>query len=329
MTAAEANLFSVRIPKGRELPERMATPERAYFNRRKFLERMGMAAGVAAATRVGLASTLPSTLLAAEETPKSPYPAPRNAKFTLDRPITAEKVATRYNNFAEFTHQKEAVWLLVDKFQIEPWTIKVRGLVNKPQTIDVHKLIREMPLEERLYRHRCIEAWSMAVPWTGFPFRKLIEMVEPRNDARYVRMLSFYRPDQAQGQQQLKSWPWPDREALTMQEAMNDLAFMVTGLYGKPIPKQNGAPIRIALPWKYGFKSLKSIEVIEFTDQQPQTFWHEIAPTHHDFYANVDPRVPHPQWSQETERDIETGERRKTILYNGYGDHVAHMYARR
>ena len=264
-------MFNIRIPKKWELPERFATSERAYLNRRKFLERMGATATLAAGTRAGVLSSLMySTKGLAAETPgQPPYPAPRNPKFTLDRPITNEKIATRYNNYSEFSHQKEAVWLLTDKFITEPWSIRVRGLVSRPLTLDVQQLIAEMPIEERLYRHRCIEAWSMAVPWSGFPLRKLIEKCQPLGSAKYIRMLSFYRPDQAPGQALLKSWPWPDREALTIEEATNDLAFMVTGLYGKPVPKQNGAPIRIALPWKYGFKSIKAIEIIEFTDQQP------------------------------------------------------------
>ncbi len=305
-----------RIPKGWELPERWATPEHLCLNRRQFLASVGWAA-------VGGASGFHTPLQGAET---SPYPAQRNAKYMLDRPVTPEEIATRYNNFAEFSHQKEAIWMMMDKFQIEPWTIKISGLVRKPQTLDVYKLIRTMPLEERLYRLRCIEAWSMAVPWTGFPFKKLIDLVEPTSDAKYVRMVSFYRPDQAPGQLSFATYPWPHREALTIQEATNELAFLVTGMYGKPLPKQNGAPIRLAVPWKYGFKSIKSIEIIEFTADRPTTFWNQVEPHHHDFFANVDPRVPHPKWSQETERDIATGETRKTIAFNGYGEYVAQMY---
>ena len=307
----------IRIPKGWEIPERQATPEHIFWNRRKFLSALGI-------TALGTAGIVPRPLWASD----SPYPAKRNPAFRLDRPITSERIATRYNNFYEFSDQKEMVWKLVDRFQTEPWTIAVTGLVHKPQTLDVFQLIRRLPLEERLYRLRCVEAWSMVVPWTGFPLKKLIDLVQPTSDARYLRLVSFFRPAQAPGQMKHQRHPWPHSQGLTMAEAMNELSFLVTGMYGHELPKQNGAPIRLAVPWKYGFKSIKSIVAIEFTAQEPRTFWNDVAPHEYHFTANVDPGVPHPQWSQATERDIGTGEIRPTLLYNGYGSFVAHLYDR-
>ncbi|MBI4464910.1 MAG: protein-methionine-sulfoxide reductase catalytic subunit MsrP [Acidobacteria bacterium] len=308
----------LKIPKVWEIPEREATPEPVYLNRRKFLAAMGMAA----------AAQIVSPRLRAADS--SLYPAKRNPSYQLDRPLTDEKIVTRYNNFYEFSDQKDQVRQLVGRFQTEPWTIQISGLVNKPQTLDVYKLIRQISLEERLYRHRCVEAWAMAVPWTGFPLKTLIDLAQPKSDAKFVRFVSFYRPDQAPGQKVQTWYPWPYYDSLTMAEATNELAFLVTGLYGHELPKQNGAPIRLVVPWKYGFKSVKSIVSIEFLDYFPPkknlTFWHDVVPHEYDFSANVDPKVPHPKWSQATERMIDTGEVRPTLPFNGYGSFVAHLY---
>jgi methionine sulfoxide reductase catalytic subunit len=254
------------------------------------------------------------------------YPARRNPAYPLDRPMTEEQVATRYNNFREFSDQKEDVWMKAESFPTEPWTVKAGGLVRRPRTFDLDGLVRQMPLEERLYRHRCIEGWSMAVPWTGFPFKSLIDLVEPTSDARYVLMQSFYRPEQAEGQRLHKQYRWPMRSALTLAEAMNELAFLVTGMYGHELPKSNGAPIRLAVPWKYGFKSIKSIVSIEFTTEQPANLWNEPGHAPHDFYANVNPHDSGPRYSQVHERVIGTWETRPTLMYNGYGPWVAHLY---
>jgi sulfoxide reductase catalytic subunit YedY len=305
----------LKIPRGWEIPEWEATPEDVFLNRRKFLAAMGVGA-------IGAAGIFPRRLGAADAL----YPAERNPAYKLDRPITDERAATRYNNFYEFTERKEDVWKLVNGFNPEPWTIKVSGLVNKPQTLDVFRLIRQIPVEERLYRHRCVEAWSMAVPWTGFPLKAVIDLVEPKSEAKYLRMVTFLRPDEAPGQKTLRHYPWPYYEGLTMAEATNELAFLVTGMYGHEIPKQNGAPIRLAVPWKYGFKSIKSIVAMEFTSRQPRTFWNDVAPREYKFTANVNPNVPHPRWSQATEKVIDTGMVRPTLMYNGYGDYVASLY---
>jgi sulfoxide reductase catalytic subunit YedY len=253
------------------------------------------------------------------------YPAKRSERFTLDRPLTDEPVAARYNNFYEFSPNKQQVSRLVDPFQTRPWQIEIKGLVKKPQTFAIDDLVRRMPLEERLYRHRCVEAWAMAVPWTGFPIKAFINLVEPSPSAKYMRMVTFNNPEQAVGMND-DTYPWPYFEGLTMAEATNDLALFVTGIYGHELSKQHGAPLRLAVPWKYGYKSIKSIVRIEFTDQQPSTFWSTLVPREYDFWANVNPAVPHPRWSQESERLIGTGDRRQTVLYNGYGEFVAELY---
>jgi sulfoxide reductase catalytic subunit YedY len=205
--------------------------------------------------------------------------------------------------------------------------VKISGLVKKPRTYDLDELLRLTDLEERLYRHRCVEAWAMAVPWTGFAFADLIRIVEPLSTAKFVRMVSFKKPDEAPGQKQYRWYPFPYYEGLTIKEAMNELAFLVTGIYGHPLPVQHGAPLRLATPWKYGYKSIKGIVEFEFTDRQPKTFWNDLAPAEYDFLSNVNPAVPHPRWSQETERMIDTGERRPTQIYNGYGEFVARLYS--
>ena len=307
----------LQIPKGWEIPERVATPEDVFLSRRKFLLAVGMVAAGSAAgkARASVADT--------------PDPAKRNPAYALDRPITEEMVATRYNNFREFSDQKEEVWKKLDRFQTRPWTLRVGGLVANAQTIDLDQLIRRMPLEERLYRHRCIEGWSMAVPWTGFPFQALLDLAQPLTAARYVLMTSFFRPDQAPGQRLRNTYRWPMRAAITVAEARNELAFLVTGMYGHALPKPNGAPLRLAVPWKYGFKSIKSVVSIEFMAEQPENLWSEPGSAHHDFFANVNPHDSGPRWSQARERVIGTWETRPTLPYNGYGAFVAHLYTAR
>lgn len=302
----------IKKVRGWEIPERLATPETTYLNRRTLLKSAGF---------LGL-----DRLLAAG-TEKSPYPAKHNPEFTLDRPITEEWAAESYNNFYEFNQEdKSAVKDLVGKFQISPWKTEVTGLVAKPKTFDPDDLVRTMPMEERLYRHRCVEAWSMALPWTGFQFSELIKEVQPKPEAKYVRFVSVYRPKEMPGQVKYEWYPWPYFDGLRMDEAMNPLTFMVTGLHGKPLPKQNGAPIRIVMPWKYGFKGPKSIVKIEFVAKEPPSLWNKVAPKEYGFYSNVNPKRPHPRWSQASERVIPSGERRVTLMYNGYEKYVASMY---
>lgn len=305
----------IKVPKGWEIPEREAASESAYHNRRAFLEALGF---------VGLEALLAAQLPAAE-TAKL-YPAPRNPKYELDRPITEEWAATGYNNFYEFTLDKERVKDMVGPFQISPWTVEVTGLVNKPKKYDFDDLVRRMPLEERTYRMRCVEAWSMAVPWTGFPMAALIKEVDPQPTAKFIRMVSVYRPKDMPGIRSQPHYPWPYFEALRMDEAMNELALFVTGLYGKPLPKQNGAPIRLIVPWKYGLKSLKSIVKIEFTAKRPPTLWNTAVPQEYGWYSNVNPKRPHPRWSQAQEKVIPRMQLRPTLMYNGYEKYVAHLY---
>jgi methionine sulfoxide reductase catalytic subunit len=303
----------IKVPKGWEIPEREATPEGIYLNRRQIL--------------LGAGFLSVQTLLRAATESTVPYPAHRNPEFVLDRTITAEQAATGYNNFYEFHGtDKEAVKNLVGKFVTRPWTVEVTGLVKKPQTLDVDNLERSMPLEERLYRHRCVEAWAMAVPWTGFPFSEIVKLAEPKPEAKFVRFISAKKDKEMPGVPSQPWYPWPYFEGLRMDEAMNPLAFVVTGLYGKRLPKQNGAPIRMVLPWKYGYKSAKSIVKIEFVKSQPQTFWHQVAADEYGFYSNVNPNKPHPRWSQAVERLIPNMERRQTMMYNGYEKWVAGMY---
>lgn len=254
------------------------------------------------------------------------FPATRNERYALDRPLTEERIAATYNNFYEFTMDKDAVVRNVVHLQTKPWQIEITGHVRNKMKVDAEELLTTIPQEERLYRHRCVEAWGMAVPWSGFPMQALIDRVEPTARARFVRFVSFYRPDQAIGQRTLDWYKWPYYEGLTMDEARNELTFLVTGIYGHELTKQHGAPIRLVTPWKYGYKSIKSIVTIEFTDTQPPTFWNDANPREYDFTSNVNPRVPHPRWSQTSERMIGTGKRRPTLPYNGYGEYVAHLY---
>ncbi|HEX8153497.1 MAG TPA: protein-methionine-sulfoxide reductase catalytic subunit MsrP, partial [Thermoanaerobaculia bacterium] len=254
-----------------------------------------------------------------------PYPLPRNPRFTLDRPLTDEIVAATYNNFYELTPRKD-VWRRTADFRTDPWRVEVTGLVAKPFTMSVDELLRAMPLEERLYRHRCVEAWSMAVPWSGFPLARLLARAEPRHDARFVRFVSFSDPAQMPGMKEQPWYPWPYYEGLRIEEAMHELTFVATGIYGHALPKQHGAPIRLVVPWKYGYKSPKAIVRIELTGRQPKTFWNDLAPVEYPFLSNVDPAVPHPRWSQATEKLIGTNDVRRTMAFNGYGDLVRALY---
>jgi methionine sulfoxide reductase catalytic subunit len=217
------------------------------------------------------------------------------------------------------------VWRHVEAFQPVPWTVEVAGLVEEPKIYDIDTLVRVFPLEERIYRHRCVEAWAMVVPWTGFPLAKLLKKAGVRAGAKYVRFESFNRSAQASHQAD-RSMPWPYTEGLTLAEAMNELTFLVTGMYGHPLLKQHGAPLRVVIPWKYGFKGTKSLARIVVTDTRPPTFWNTLAPREYGFESNVDPDVPHPRWSQQTERLLGSGEKRPTVLYNGYGEWVAKLY---
>jgi len=313
-----------------QMPEREVTPESALVQRRAWLKWLGLG-GIAAAAGAGLwwwSRGTDADVLARGQAAvpgADLYPAAVNPQFReVDRPLTLEADAARYCNFYEFSSGKQ-VWRHVDAFQPHPWTLEVAGLVARPRVYDVDDLMRLVPLEERIYRHRCVETWAMAVPWTGFPLAALLKKVEPLPAARFVRFVGFLRPREAYPQAD-RSYPWPYTEGLTLAEATNELTFLATGMYGHPLLKQHGAPIRLVVPWKYGFKSAKSIVRIELTDSQPATFWNTLVPREYDFWANVNPNVPHPRWSQRNERLLGTGEARPTVLYNGYGEWVARLY---
>ena len=303
----------IRKP-GWALPEREVTPEHLFMDRRRVLGLVG--AGAAAAVWPGAAAG--SELLAAR------YPAPRNDAYAVERALTPEDTVTSYNNFYEFGSSKQ-IARAARALELQPWEILIDGMVEQEKKLDVSDLIARMELEERVYRLRCVEAWAMTVPWTGFPMAELVKLAQPTSGARYVRMETFQDKAVAPGQRQFW-YPWPYVEGLTLAEATNELAFLVTGLYGKPLPRQNGAPLRLAVPWKYGFKSIKSIVRFTFTDERPVNFWQELQASEYGFWANVNPEVPHPRWSQATERLVGSDERVPTRLFNGYGEYVAHLY---
>jgi len=298
-----------------EIPESQATPEHIYMNRRALLSGAATLAASIALPPMAKADTDPTAEL---------YPAKRNEKYTLDRDLTPEKKASNYNNFYEYGTDKY-IALRSQALKVRPWTVKIDGMVEKEMTVGIDDLLRAMPLEERLYRMRCVEAWSMAVPWTGFEMSKLVAYAKPLSSAKYIQMETFNDPSMAPAQK-LPIFPWPYVEGLTMAEANNELTFMVTGIYGKPGVKQHGAPIRLMTPWKYGFKSVKSIVRFTFTDKRPKGTWEVLQSREYGFWANVNPAVSHPRWSQATEEDIGTGNRRPTLLYNGYGEQVAELY---
>ncbi len=318
----------IRIPKGWEIPERLVTPEDASLNRRRFLARAsGAALGAMGGVVLGASETAGKKPAASpEETLQQPLKAERNPKYTVERPITSEHVATHVNNYYEFSEAKNQVWKLAEAFQPHPWQIEIKGLVEKPRKLDVEEIIRQMPLEERVYRHRCVEAWSMVVPWVGFPMKKFVQWCAPLSKAHYLRMVSFFRPNQAVGQARSNWYPWPYFDGLTLEEATNELTMLVVGMYGKTLPPQNGAPLRLITPWKYGYKGIKGIVRFEFTEKQPPCFWNVVVANEYDFWANVNPQKPHPRWSQASEVVVETGERIPSLPYNGYGKYVAHLY---
>jgi methionine sulfoxide reductase catalytic subunit len=304
----------IKRRRGWEIPETHATPESVFLNRRALI---GGAAGLAAGSLLGGHGAR-----AAADEPL--YPAARNPAYTLDRALTPERFSGDYNNFYEFGTSK-SVLPAANALKTQPWILKIDGLVEKPFEIGVDDLIRKVGLEERLYRHRCVEAWSMAVPWTGFPLAKLVALAKPASGAKYIRFETFLDKAMAPGQRAF-FYPWPYTEGLTLAEAGNDLAFVVTGVYGKPLPNQFGAPIRVAVPWKYGFKSAKSLVKVSFTAERPKTFWQGLQASEYGFWANVNPAVPHPRWSQATERVLGTDQRVPTLIYNGYGEQVAGLY---
>ncbi|MGJ3244561.1 MAG: protein-methionine-sulfoxide reductase catalytic subunit MsrP [Elainellaceae cyanobacterium] len=322
----------IRIPKPWQLSETLVTPESTYFNRRRFIKTLvGVGIGASVSPMLGCQRSQSAEAEAA-------IAGLDDLRFTTSaefseagRPISGRLVAATYNNFYEFGGSKD-IWRNAQNLPTDDWKVEVTGLVNNPKTYDVDEIISTFSLEERIYRFRCVEAWSMVVPWIGFPMRSLLEAVEPKDQAKFVRFTSYYDSDVTQGPGfQSMFLPWPYTEALRIEEMANELAFFAVGIYGQTLPKQHGAPIRMVVPWKYGFKGAKSIVKIEFVDEQPATFWNTISPNEYKFESNVNPQVPHPRWSQAEEKLIGPGsefsvEVVPTLPYNGYGEYVAGLY---
>ena len=294
------------------------TDPKLYLSRR---ELMVGAAALALAPAPGDASTPKGQTLAAT----------RNASFSLTEPFTKSEHATTYNNFYEFGVNKDDPARLAHTLRPRPWTVQVDGLVHKPKTFDIDELIKLFPLEERVYSLRCVEAWSMVIPWIGYPLAALLKQVDPRPAARYVEFTTLKDPEQFPAQKPsflgFGSLDWPYTEGLRVDEAMHPLTLLTVGMYGQVLPNQNGAPVRVVVPWKYGFKSAKSVVRIRLTDTEPKTAWNKAAPQEYGFYSNVNPNVDHPRWSQATERRIGEFRRRSTLMFNGYGEQVASLYA--
>lgn len=301
----------IKIPKIWHVKDSHTTDRKDYRNRRNFIKK---SAGV-----IGASLIAPSLIIPANATFK------RNEKYMVKRDFTSKRDAFTYNNFFEFGSQK-TISDKAQKMPINPWDIEISGLVEKELTISFDDLMKQVNLEERAYRLRCVEAWAMTLPWIGFDMMQFLKIAKPLSSAKYIKMVTLMDKDSMPG---LSSfwYDWPYTEGLTIDEAANELTFLATGLYGENLPKQNGAPLRLVVPWKYGFKSIKSIVKFEFTDQQPLTFWEHAIANEYGFWANVNPNFDHPRWSQKTERLVGSGDRVPTKIYNGYGDYVAALYA--
>ncbi|HEX8992537.1 MAG TPA: protein-methionine-sulfoxide reductase catalytic subunit MsrP [Anaerolineales bacterium] len=299
------------------------TPRSLYESRRDFLKAAGILTGGAL-----LAACVPTgSGDASNPSGQAPASAAAFAGKTdeLGASLNSYQDITNYNNYYEFSEAKDAVAPLSANFKPRPWTVEVTGMVNKPQTFDIDTLLKMFPQEDRIYRLRCVEAWSMVIPWRGFPLASLLKAVEPTSSAKYVHFVTLNDHTRLPREGN-NLYPWPYEEGLRLDEAMNDLTLLVTGLYGAPLPAQDGAPIRLVVPWKYGFKGVKAISKIELVDTRPNTFWSTIAPDEYGFYANVNPNVPHPRWLQNAERRIGELTMRPTLMFNGYGDKVAYLY---
>ena len=312
------------------IPSSEITPEAVYINRRNFMKIAGISGAAVLLAACGV-QPLPGSshelLPAATPAHRDTQPATSVSaaiKDELGNPANSYEAITHFNNYYEFSQGKEEVAALAEKFVASPWQVEVSGLVQKPKTFGMDEL-QKFTQQERIYRLRCVEGWSMVIPWTGFPLAALLKEVEPQASARYVRFTTANLPDQMPGLRD-GLFPWPYTEGLRLDEALNDLTLLATGLYGKPLPSQDGAPIRLVTPWKYGFKSAKALVKIELVADQPATFWSTLAPDEYGFYANVNPDVPHPRWSQSTERRIGEISRRKTLLFNGYAEQVGQLY---
>ncbi len=316
------------------IPEAQVTDAKIVLNRRRALGALtGLGAGLAGG---GLLAASPVKAKEGQADPSAHlYPVRVNPAYASadvagqTYPVTPSRITAVYNNYYEFFSgfgTSKSIWKQAQALPLRPWRLEIDGMVEKPLTFEIDDLLAAMPLEERIYRHRCVETWAMTVPWSGFPLAALVKRAAPLSSAKYLRFETFNNPEVAIGQRETR-YPWPYIEGLTVAEASNDLAFMATGVYGQPLPKQMGAPLRLALPWKYGFKSAKGLVRITFTDKQPVSFWEQLNRREYGFWANVNPEIPHPRWSQASEQDIGTGERRPTLPYNGYAEQVAGLYS--
>jgi sulfoxide reductase catalytic subunit YedY len=312
------------------------TPESVYLSRRQFMKVAGAALGSTAAAALlaacqGSPAPATATIPAGEVTPTptripvTPLPPLSAQEDELGDPLTAYSDITNYNNYYEFTTDKAGVNPRSKNFKAYPWQVAVGGLVQNPKTYDIDDLLNRFGQEERVYRLRCVEAWSMVIPWDGFELNKVLKEVDPMTSAKFVSFQTLFDTSQMPNEKD-NSYPWPYTEGLRLDEAMHPLTILGTGLYGKPLPPEDGAPIRVVVPWKYGFKSIKAIIKIDLVEQQPATMWNTIAPNEYGFYSNVNPQVDHPRWSQKTERRIGTSDRIPTLMFNGYGDQVASLY---
>lgn len=297
------------------------TPEHIYLRRREFMKGVG---AITLGALVLAACRGQATPTGVSDTNLFPPPEANGKKDELGDPVNSFEDITNYNNFYEFSKDKSSVAGMSKNFVTSAWQVKVGGLVNNPKTYDLDQLLK-FEQQERIYRLRCVEGWSMVIPWQGFPLSMLLKEVEPTSDAKFVRFETLYDPKQMPGQED-QYFPWPYVEGLRMDEALVDLTILATGLYGESLPPQDGAPIRLVVPWKYGFKSIKSIVKIDLVDKMPTSLWMAAAPNEYGFYANVNPQVPHPRWSQATERRIGEFQRRDTLMFNGYEQEVASLY---
>jgi methionine sulfoxide reductase catalytic subunit len=310
------------IKKAPEIRSSEITPRSLYLNRRKFLAGAAIAGAVVAAG-TGLRQFInPATVAQAG----NKIDGLKKSPFSITETITPEKDVTHYNNYYEFSTQKEEPADLAKNFRTRPWKVKIDGLVDKKQELDVDTIIKMAPPEERIYRHRCVEGWSIVVPWVGFSLSELIKRVSPQSKAKFVEFTTLLDPSQMPGQRRAVL-EWPYVEGLRMDEAMHPLALLCFGMYGEDLPNQDGSPLRIVLPWKYGFKSAKAIVHIRFTDKQPLNTWNVSAPSEYGFYSNVNPTVDHPRWSQAKERRLGEFFKRPTLMFNGYADQVASLYS--
>lgn len=310
------------IKKAEDIRSSEITPKSLYLNRRKFLAGVAMTGG-AAAVGIGVREVVsPSAVVMAG----NKIDGIKKSSFSTTETVTPYKDVTHYNNYYEFSTEKDEPAELAKNFKTRPWKVKIDGLVDKKQELDVDAIIKMAAPEERIYRHRCVEGWSIVVPWVGFSLSELIKKVNPTSKAKFVEFTTLMDLRQMPGQQR-PVLEWPYVEGLRMDEAMNPLTLLCFGMYGEELPNQDGAPIRIVIPWKYGFKSAKAIVRIRFTEKQPMNSWNLSAPSEYGFYANVNPTVDHPRWSQGRERRLGEFVKRPTLMFNGYGDQVASMYS--